>query len=110
VCEKLDDMCYLGEKLQLFKYINDIKSRDSSVGVALGLRAGRFPAGAGNFSLHHRVQNGSGAHPASCPMGIGGLFAWGVKLTTHLHLVPRSENEWSCTSTSPVPLHDVVRS
>jgi hypothetical protein len=21
--------------------------------------------GAGNFSLHHRVQNGSGAHPAS---------------------------------------------
>jgi hypothetical protein len=25
----------------------------------------RFPAGAGNFSLHHRVQNGSGAYPAS---------------------------------------------
>jgi hypothetical protein len=25
--------------------------------------------GAGNFSLHHRVQNGSGAHPASCPGG-----------------------------------------
>jgi hypothetical protein len=25
-----------------------------------------FPAGAGNFSLHHRVQNGSGVHPASC--------------------------------------------
>jgi hypothetical protein len=23
----------------------------------------RFPAGAGNFSLHHSVQNGSGAHP-----------------------------------------------
>jgi hypothetical protein len=22
-------------------------------------------AGAGNFSLHHRVQNGAGAHPAS---------------------------------------------
>jgi hypothetical protein len=29
----------------------------------------RFPAEAGNFSLHHRVQNGSGAHPASYPMG-----------------------------------------
>jgi hypothetical protein len=29
----------------------------------------RFPLGAGNFSLHHRVQNGSGAHPASYPMG-----------------------------------------
>jgi hypothetical protein len=28
----------------------------------------RFLAGAGNFSLHHSVQNGSGAHPASYPM------------------------------------------
>jgi hypothetical protein len=28
----------------------------------------RFPAGAGNFSLHHRVENGSGAHPASYPV------------------------------------------
>jgi len=26
-------------------------------------------AGARNFSLHHRVQNGSGSHPASCPWG-----------------------------------------
>jgi hypothetical protein len=25
--------------------------------------------GARNFSLHHRVQTGSGAHPASYPMG-----------------------------------------
>jgi hypothetical protein len=46
------------------------KSRDSSVGIALGYGLDdrgsrvRFPAGAGNFSLH-RVQNGSGAHPAS---------------------------------------------
>jgi hypothetical protein len=29
----------------------------------------RFLAGAGNFSLYHRVQNGPGAHPASYPMG-----------------------------------------
>jgi hypothetical protein len=29
----------------------------------------RFPAVAGNFSLHHRVKNGSGAHTASYPMG-----------------------------------------
>jgi hypothetical protein len=27
----------------------------------------RFPTGVENFSLHHRVQNGSGAHPASYP-------------------------------------------
>jgi hypothetical protein len=28
----------------------------------------------GNFSLHHCVQNGSGAHPASYTMGTGGSF------------------------------------
>jgi hypothetical protein len=60
------------------------KSRDSSVGIALdyglddwGSRV-RFPAEAGNFSLHHHVQNGSGAHPASYPMGIRDSFL-GVK-------------------------------
>jgi hypothetical protein len=53
---------------------------DSSVGIALdygledqGFRV-RFPEGAGNFSLHHRVQNGSGAHPASYSMGTRGSF------------------------------------
>jgi hypothetical protein len=50
------------------------RSRDSSVGIALGYgledrgSTVRFPEGAGNFSLHHRVQNGSGAHPASYPI------------------------------------------
>jgi hypothetical protein len=50
-------------------------SSDSSVGIALGYELNdrdsrvRFPAGAGNFSLHHRVQNCSGVHPASYPMG-----------------------------------------
>jgi hypothetical protein len=38
----------------------------------------RFPAGAGNLSLHHRVQNGSGAHAPSYPMGKGAL-SLGVK-------------------------------
>jgi hypothetical protein len=37
----------------------------------------RFPAGAGNFSLYHRVHNGSGAHPASYPMGTKGSFPGG---------------------------------
>jgi hypothetical protein len=35
-----------------------------------------------NFSLHHRVQTGSGAHPASYPMGTRGSFP-GVKLPEH---------------------------
>jgi hypothetical protein len=37
----------------------------------------RFPAGAGNFSPHHRLQNGSSAHPASYPMGTSGSFPGG---------------------------------
>jgi hypothetical protein len=59
------------------------KSRDSSVGIALGYGLNdwgsrvRFPAGARNFSLHRRVQNGSGIHPTSNPMGTRGYFPGG---------------------------------
>jgi hypothetical protein len=38
----------------------------------------RFLAGAGNFSLHHRVQNGSGAYPASYQW-VPGSLSVGVK-------------------------------
>jgi hypothetical protein len=64
-------------------YIRTYKSRDSSVGIALSYGLDdrdsrvRFPAGAGNFSLHHRVQNGSGAHPAFYLMGTRGSFPGG---------------------------------
>jgi hypothetical protein len=34
----------------------------------------RFPTGAGNFSFHHRVQNGSGAQSPSFSMGTRGSF------------------------------------
>jgi hypothetical protein len=60
-----------------------LQSRESSDGIALGYGLDdrgsgvRFPARAGNFSLHHRVQNGSGAHPASYPMGNRGCFRGG---------------------------------
>jgi hypothetical protein len=43
----------------------------------------RFPAGTGDFSLYHRVQNDSGAHPASYPMGTRGSFPGGVKRPGH---------------------------
>jgi hypothetical protein len=63
---------------------NDLMwSHDSSVGIALGYELDdwdsrvRFTAGAGNFSLHHRVQNGPGAHPASNPKGTSGSFPGG---------------------------------
>jgi hypothetical protein len=71
------------------------KSHDSSVGIALGYGLDdrgsrvRFPTGAENFSLHYRAQNGSGAHPASYPMGTRGAFlggkvtgAWSWPLTS----------------------------
>jgi hypothetical protein len=67
-------------------YLKDIiKSRDSSVGIALGYGLDelssmvRFPAGARNFSLYHRLQNASGAHPASYPMGTKGSFPGGKR-------------------------------
>jgi hypothetical protein len=57
-----------------------MESRDRSVGIALGYGLDdrgsrvRFPTGTGNFSIHHRVQNGSGTHTASYPMGTRGSF------------------------------------
>jgi hypothetical protein len=42
----------------------------------------RFLAGAGNFSLHHCVQNGSGAHPASYPV-VPEALSLVVKLLGH---------------------------
>jgi len=67
---------------QLSQYIaNDYGLDSRMIGV-------RFPAGAGNFS-RHRVQTGSGAHPASYPRGSGGFFpgskaagAWSWPLTS----------------------------
>jgi hypothetical protein len=63
----------------------------------------RFPAEAKDFSSSLCVQTGSGAHPASCTMGTGGLFPGGnrrraMTLTTHPHLVPRSWMNRSYTS------------
>jgi hypothetical protein len=80
---EMEEVAEEWRRLHNKKLHNLYKSRDSSVGIALcygldnrGSRF-RFPAGAGNFSLH-RVQNGSGAHPASYPTGTRGL-SLGVK-------------------------------
>jgi hypothetical protein len=54
--------------------------RDSSVGIATDYELDdrmigvRLPAEAGNFSLRHRIQIGSGAHLASHPMSTGVSF------------------------------------
>jgi hypothetical protein len=68
---------------QIDTYTTIIGSGDSSVGIALGYGLDdqssgvRFPAGAGNFSLNHRVQNVYGTHPASYPMDNRGSFPGG---------------------------------
>jgi hypothetical protein len=61
-----------------------------------GLRAGwsgvRFSAGAGKFSLHHRVQAGLEAHPSSYPMGARGSFP-GCKAAAAWSWPPSSSTE-----------------
>jgi hypothetical protein len=60
-----------------------IKICDRSVAIALGYRLDdrgsrfRFLTEAANSSLHHRIQNGSGAHPTSCPVGTMSSFPGG---------------------------------
>jgi hypothetical protein len=68
---------------------------------------------AGNFSLH-RVQNGSGAHPASYPMGTRGSFpggkaagAWSLPLTS---IWCRGEECVELYLTPPIRLHGMVLS
>jgi hypothetical protein len=67
----------------------------------------------GNFSLHHCVQNGSGAHPASYPMGTRSSFPGG-KVGCDADQSPPSsaevKNAWICTSTPPIRLHGMVLS
>jgi hypothetical protein len=73
-------------------------SKDSSVDIVTGYKLdgmGSNPGGRRKIISTPQRLNGSGAHPASYPMGIGGDFhrRWssrGVKLTIHLQLVPRS--------------------
>jgi hypothetical protein len=70
-----------------------------------------FPAGAGNFSLHHGVQNGSGAHPASYPMGIRGSFPGGKAAGAWGWPPPSSAEVKECVELylhSPIRFHGVV--
>jgi hypothetical protein len=83
-----------------------------------GLRAGwsgvRDPAGAGNFSLHHRLQTASGAHPIFCPVGIRATFLGLKRSGRKADLSPppsvEIKNAWSYTSITPVRIHGVVLS
>jgi hypothetical protein len=57
------------------------------------------------FFLPYSVQTGSEAHPVSYSVGSGDSFLWwkvagGVKLTTYLHLMPRSRMVELCLHSS----------
>jgi hypothetical protein len=96
-----------------------VASRDSSVSIATGYGSDnrmigvRYPEGAGNFfPFHHRVQTGSGVHPASYQMGTG-VLSLGIKRpgreADHSSLSSaKVKNAWSYTSTPPMRFHGVV--
>jgi hypothetical protein len=78
---------FSSQSKELWAEILKLKSRDKRYGLDYRGSRVRFPAEAGNFSLHHRVQNGSGAHPASYQMGTrvsfpAGKGAWSLPLTS----------------------------
>jgi hypothetical protein len=81
-CLHLQDEVKWTWRQKVFRNFGVLPHHYSSVGIALGCELDdrgfrvRFPAGPGNIS-HHRVQNGSGAHPASYPMGTRGSFPGG---------------------------------
>jgi hypothetical protein len=80
----MKNMCCLYEVHKMNTLWWDTKSHDSSVSLVLGYELDdwgsrvRFLVAAADFPLHYHVQTGSGAHPASCPMGTRGS-SLGVK-------------------------------
>jgi hypothetical protein len=67
------------ETVPLITYIKK-SSWDSSISVVMGCGLGDrglIPGRAGDFPLLHSIQTGSGAHPASYPVGTGGSFPGG---------------------------------
>jgi hypothetical protein len=98
----------------------NLESCDSSVGIALSYGLDdrcsrvRLPRGLGIFLF--TTVSVTALEPTQPPIQwVPGALSLGVKRPVreadhHLHLVPRSKNEWSYTSTPPVRLHGVVLS
>jgi hypothetical protein len=96
--EKLQQVAYvrfIWNVQHLHTHIAFIRGFGTAQWYSAELRAGwsgvRVPGDAGNFSLHHRVQTGSGAQPASYPVSTRDSFpggkearAWSWPLTSKL--------------------------
>jgi hypothetical protein len=94
-------------------FLQYFSSAGITTGYGLDCRGNgfRFPAEARDISLLHSVQTGSGAHPASHPMGTGVPSSW-IKL-------PGREDDHSPSSSAevknnglylhfPIRIHGVV--
>jgi hypothetical protein len=103
-----------------FTFFYKLNARDSSVGIALGYGLDdwgsrvRLPAGAGNFSHHHRVQTALG--PTQPPIQwVPGALSVGVKRPESEadHSPPSSAEVKECVELhfhSPTHFHGVVLS
>jgi hypothetical protein len=84
-----------------------------SAGLRSGWSVVQFPAGSGHFSLHHCVQIGSGAYPASYPIP-GDLSLRtrrpGCETDYSSPCSTEVKNAWIYTSNLSIHLHGVVLS
>jgi hypothetical protein len=95
--------CFRWFKMDIFSMLIAEIAQWYSAGLRAGWSGLQVLGGAGDFCLHHRIQTGSGAHPASYPIGAKGSFP-GVKRPgreADHSLQPSAEvkNAWSYTST-----------
>jgi hypothetical protein len=104
-------LCGFPREKSLFYFPGILFEEGASIVTGWTARV-QFPGGGRDFCLLHSVQTGSGAHPASCTMGMGSFFLRGkaagdVKVTSHLHLVPKSRMV-ELYPHFPIQLHGVV--
>jgi len=99
-----------------FLYISSEVGRVQTVeGLLYGLDDwGSIPGKGKIFSLYHRVQTGSEAHPASYPLDTRSPFPDGkAPARESNHSLPSSavdKNAWSFTSTPTIHIHGVMLS
>jgi hypothetical protein len=106
---------YCGGNKTLPRYLTEAGTAQwHTARLQAGWSGVRVPAGAGNFSLHHRVQTGSGAHPASYTRVTRGSFPGGKAAGGEAdHSPPSSAEVNECVELyvhSPIRLHGVVLS